>query len=211
MARVCQATIRARRNFLQYCGCAPPPAALEIVRVKPLHPAPILASMPGPWGHALYQLRTKWRLNKQEMARRAKVTPTTYGNLEMGRHTHTRNLQKVADNIGVPFEHVLIDHLSFGHGFAPSSPTESQGGRSHAHGVTFPSSATEEPNKELWAHIRNLEDTLAQYVAQQAVEHGIARERAAVPRSRKRQRPAADRSPRAQTAQRDTPARKRKP
>jgi transcriptional regulator with XRE-family HTH domain len=38
------------------------------------------------------------------------MTPTTYGKIEKGRHTHTRKLQHIADVLGVPIELVLSEH-----------------------------------------------------------------------------------------------------
>ncbi len=69
---------------------------------------PILSAMPGPWGNAIRMLRlSKPGLTQKALAKRAGMTPTTYGKIEKGRHTHTRKLQHIADVLGVPIELVL--------------------------------------------------------------------------------------------------------
>lgn len=68
---------------------------------------PILADVPGPWGAALLALRLKHRLSRKAMAKRAGMTPTTYGRLEKGGHTRTERLQAIADAFFLPLEAIL--------------------------------------------------------------------------------------------------------
>ncbi len=66
-------------------------------------------------------LRLAKRLSKQTVAKRAKMTPTTYGNIEAGKHTRTRKLQDLADVFGVPIEDVLMDRT---HEHATAAPSD---------------------------------------------------------------------------------------
>lgn len=67
--------------------------------------------MPGPWGRAIMQLRNDRNLTQRAVAKRAKMTPTTYGRIERGQHTQTRKLQDIADVFGVSIEQVLHNPL----------------------------------------------------------------------------------------------------
>jgi transcriptional regulator with XRE-family HTH domain len=64
--------------------------------------------MPGPWGKAIEQLRLAKGWTREHAAKRAKMTATTFGRLEKGRHTRTEKLQQIADAFDVPLEDVLI-------------------------------------------------------------------------------------------------------
>jgi transcriptional regulator with XRE-family HTH domain len=64
--------------------------------------------MPGPWGIAITKLRVLKGLTKEAVAKRAKMTPTTYGRIERGHHTQTRKLQDIADVFAVDIAEVLL-------------------------------------------------------------------------------------------------------
>jgi len=64
--------------------------------------------MPGPWGKAIERLRLARGWTRAKAATRAKMTATTFGRLERGRHTRTDLLQAVADAFEVPLEQVLV-------------------------------------------------------------------------------------------------------
>jgi len=64
--------------------------------------------MPGPWGKAIEGLRLSKRLARGVVAKRAKMTATTYGRIERGQHTQTRKLQDIADVFGVSIDQVLL-------------------------------------------------------------------------------------------------------
>jgi transcriptional regulator with XRE-family HTH domain len=68
--------------------------------------------MPGPWGKALERLRLSQPqpLSKKALAKRARMTPTTYGKIEKGGHTTTNKLQDLADALHVPIEAVLVSN-----------------------------------------------------------------------------------------------------
>jgi transcriptional regulator with XRE-family HTH domain len=63
--------------------------------------------MPGPWGKAIERLRLAKGWTREKAAERARMTATTFGRIEKGRHTRTEKLQKIADAFDVPIEHVL--------------------------------------------------------------------------------------------------------
>ncbi len=82
------------------------------MRANKITDEPILENMPGPWGKALERLRlSQPKLSKKALAKRARMTPTTYGHIESGGHTHTRKLQDLADALHVPIEAVLMPPL----------------------------------------------------------------------------------------------------
>lgn len=79
------------------------------MRANKIGAAHILAPMPGPWGLAITRLRLATPgLTKKAVAKRAKMTATTYGRIEKGQHTHTRKLQHIADVFSVGIEAVLM-------------------------------------------------------------------------------------------------------
>ncbi len=84
------------------------------MRVNGIGRAPILRDMPGPWGKALERLRLSQPhpLSKKALAKRARMTPTTYGKIEKGGHTTTNKLQDIADALHVPIEAVLVPNPS---------------------------------------------------------------------------------------------------
>lgn len=67
--------------------------------------------MPGPWGAAIARLRATKGWNKKQTAKRAKITPTTYGHIEGGGHTQTSKLQQIADAFRVNIEAVLMPDM----------------------------------------------------------------------------------------------------
>lgn len=78
------------------------------MRAYNLEASPILAPVPGPWGKALEALRLQHHLTKKAMAKRAKMTATTYGRIEKGGGTRTQKLQAIADAFYLPIEAVLM-------------------------------------------------------------------------------------------------------
>jgi len=75
---------------------------------------PTVEVMPGPWGKAIERLRLERGITREVAARRAKMTPTTYGRIERGQHTQTRKLQDIADVFDVPIDAVLYNSLLTG-------------------------------------------------------------------------------------------------
>ncbi len=75
---------------------------------KRLAARPILRSMPGPWGKAIERLRLAKGWTKEKAAEHSKMTPTSFGRLEKGRHTWTSKLQKIAEAFDVSIEEVLL-------------------------------------------------------------------------------------------------------
>jgi len=53
------------------------------------------------------KLRVAKGLTKESVAKRAGMTPTTYGRIERGQHTQTRKLQDIADVFSVDISEVL--------------------------------------------------------------------------------------------------------
>jgi transcriptional regulator with XRE-family HTH domain len=68
----------------------------------------ILRPMPGPWGPAIARLRLAHGLSKKVVAKRARMTATTYGRIEKGQHTQTRKLQSIAEVFSVDIADVLV-------------------------------------------------------------------------------------------------------
>lgn len=56
--------------------------------------------------HAPGARKSDW--TKQAVAKRAKMTPTTYGRIEKGGHTRTRKLRDIAEILEVPIDAVLM-------------------------------------------------------------------------------------------------------
>src|SRR5262245_45777027 len=73
-----------------------------------LQAQPILAAVPGPWGKAIERLRMARGKTRGWVAKKAGMTPTTYGRIERGHHTQTSKLQAIADTLEVPIEDVLL-------------------------------------------------------------------------------------------------------
>jgi transcriptional regulator with XRE-family HTH domain len=92
---------------LRYCAAG---SDSNYMRANKIEREPILGDMPGPWGKALERLRLSQPLplSKKALAKRAKMTPTTYGKIEKGGHTTTNKLQDIADALHVPIEAVLM-------------------------------------------------------------------------------------------------------
>lgn len=80
----------------------------KYMRDKEIEDAPILQLMPGPWGPAIARLRLARGLSQKAVAKRAKMTPTTYGRIEKGQHTQTRKLQNIAEVFSVDITEVLM-------------------------------------------------------------------------------------------------------
>lgn len=64
----------------------------------------------GPWGQAVEQLRVGKKLTRERVAKRAGLTPTTYGRIERGHHTLTSQLEALARVFEVPLARVLVPH-----------------------------------------------------------------------------------------------------
>src|SRR5947207_1485481 len=91
----------------QIFAILPPRMPGNYMRANKIGRPSILAAMPGPWGKAIEALRVGKRLTRDVVAKRAKMTPTTYGRIERGQHTQTRKLQDIADVFGVQIDEVL--------------------------------------------------------------------------------------------------------
>lgn len=78
------------------------------MRVNQIATVPILGPMPGPWGKAIFRLRAERGWNQQKAAKKARITPTTYGRIEKGGHTRTSKLQQIADAFSVDITAVLV-------------------------------------------------------------------------------------------------------
>ncbi len=170
------------------------PATSNYMRAKELKAAIIVRPMPGPWGKAIEQLRLSKRLNRETVAKRAGMTPTTYGKIEKGRHTQTRKLQDIADVFGVPIEHVL--QISSLQNFDPARNTTDSNltiPRSpHGDNRPVPPAAASDPEvRELRMQVK----VLQQQIAEIAAEHK-RRERLSSPRVRKPLRPKSSRKSR---------------
>lgn len=176
---------------------------------KDMQPAPILDPMPGPWGDAVRVLMAKKGISQRTLAKRAGLSKGAVGTIVHGRHTLTSQLQAVADYFKVGIEDLFTISSTPGHHFATRALHESQGGGSHVQGATLPHADAE--LKELRAHVHRLENKLAKLAAQQAIEHGAARERVTTPRVRKSARADTARAARTKNAHGDTPVRKSKP
>jgi DNA-binding XRE family transcriptional regulator len=132
------------------------------------------------------------RLTQKVVAKRARMTATTYGKIEKGGHTQTRKLQDIADVFGVPIEDVLqISPLHTGHGFATSLSTESSAVGSHgAQGASLSTTNAAAEVRELRAHLSLLEQQLAEVVAEQESRRRQRSERVSNAGARKPGRPA---------------------
>lgn len=156
------------------------------MRARQLPQNHILRAMPGPWGKAIEKLRVERRLKRETVAKRARMTPTTYGRIEKGRHTLTSKLQDIADVFGVPIEEVLGDANSVsraGYGLATHS-SASPGVVPHVPGVGVSAPTTTELH-ELQAQVTLLQQELASVVAEQEARRRQRGERVSTPRARK--------------------------
>lgn len=133
------------------------------MRVGEIGQTPILRPMPpGPWGKAIERLRLGKHLDRKTVARRAKMTPTTYGKIEKGGDTQTSKLRDIADVFRVPIEEVLqIPPLLTDREFG-QTPSGSHGSRAGAPVSTATSAAEIEA---LRAHVEVLQDQIAEIVA----------------------------------------------
>ena len=157
------------------------------MRAKELKAATIVRPMPGPWGKAVEQLRLSKRLNRETVAKRAGMTPTTYGKIEKGRHTQTRKLQDIADVFGVPIEQVLqissLQNFDVSRNTADSNPTIPRSPHGENRPVP-PPTASDSELRELRMQVK----VLQQQITEIAAEHK-RRERLPNPRVRKPIRP----------------------
>jgi transcriptional regulator with XRE-family HTH domain len=64
--------------------------------------------MAAPWGDAIRRLREQRKITRKQLAREAKLSVTTYGIIERGGHTQTRNLEKIAIALQVDLAEVLV-------------------------------------------------------------------------------------------------------
>lgn len=83
---------------------------------RPLGSVPILRTMPGPWGVAIRLLRAKKGWSQIKLAQKAQISQNTLGSVERGHHTLTSILQKIADELEVPIEAVLVPDGKSGFG-----------------------------------------------------------------------------------------------
>lgn len=148
---------------------------------------PILPAMPGPWGEAIRMLRARKNLLQQTVAKRAKMTATTYGKIEKGGHTQTRKLQDIAEVFGVSIDSVLHNSLlqtqeTVSDTAPVPTPKEAHGGSSvHA------SPSEQENIAGLRARVRKLEAKL-QRMASRERATPKSRRRTAAPRKSHRAR-----------------------
>lgn len=87
-------------------------AASNYMRAQQIEATSILRPMPGPWGKAIEALRVEKGITREAAAKKARMTPTSYGKIEKGGHTFTSKLRDIADAFGVPIEEVLDVRLS---------------------------------------------------------------------------------------------------
>lgn len=80
----------------------------NVMAGKQLGEKPILRRMPGPWGKAIERLRIGKGWTRAEAAAHTKISATTFGRIESGRHTLTTKLQKIADTFNVSIDEVLM-------------------------------------------------------------------------------------------------------
>jgi transcriptional regulator with XRE-family HTH domain len=64
--------------------------------------------MAAPWGEAIRRLREAKDLTRKQVAKTARMSPTTYSSIERGKHTQTRNLEKIAAALQVDLAEVLV-------------------------------------------------------------------------------------------------------
>jgi transcriptional regulator with XRE-family HTH domain len=76
--------------------------------VKQLRLSKVRRAAIGPWGDAVKRLRHAQGWTRGQAAQAARITPTTYGLVERGRHTRTSVLAAIAAAFGVPLEEVLM-------------------------------------------------------------------------------------------------------
>ena len=142
------------------------------MRSNELEVRAILAPMPGPWGKAIEALRLAKRPipTRETIAKRAKMTPTTYGRIEKGQHTQTSKLQDIADVFGVPIEQVL-QIPSLPNSATPGNTALSTSTAQADHGQHRPIPAVESAAiHELQTQVRLLQDQLARLAAERGVQ-----------------------------------------
>lgn len=140
------------------------------MRVNELEVDPILNPMPGPWAEPIKQLRLRKGLTQKTVARRARITATTYGRIEKGHHTQTQLLQRIADAHSVPIEAVL--HIQFlqKHLEFSQTPPSSLGGSGHAQAAPVLANASVVELDELRTQVHVLKNELAEIAAEQEAE-----------------------------------------
>lgn len=151
-----------------HCAAATDPS--NYMRANKIGSVPILPAMPGPWGKAIEALRVGRRLTREVVAKRAKMTPTTFGRIERGQHTQTRKLQDIADVFGVSIEKVLILPLQNPDASGNTAVFPATQG---AHGQNRPVQAlnSAETIYELYTQVQALQAQLAKIAAERAPSH----------------------------------------
>lgn len=160
------------------------------MRHKGLLSEPILDPMPGPWGRAIAHLRVERKLTQRAVAKRARMTATTYGRIERGQHTQTRKLQDIADVFGVPIDAVLRTTLQLVELSGNTALPNSQRSAPDVDHSQIPSTdpAAAAAIRELQTQIDALHKELATIVADREADHR-RRERVSTTGVRKSIRP----------------------
>lgn len=142
--------------------------------------------MPGPWGKAIEGLRLAKRLSRQRVAAKTKMTPTTYGRIEKGRHTQTRKLQDIADFFGVPIEEVLQSSPLQSMTTSPiSHPTPAIGSLHEQRDSLSTDITARHELQALQAQVNLLQAALADIAAEREVQSRRRRKRLPTARDRK--------------------------
>lgn len=181
--------------ILQVFEILTPAFSSKYMRALKLRPTPILAAMPGPWGKAIEALRVAKRLTRETVAKRAKMTATTYGRIERGRHTQTRKLQSIADVFGVSIDEVLQSRS------LPNDAFTGNTGASHStqgfHGQTRPLHEDHSAEmRELKGQVAVLQQELAKISADAEAARRRRRQRVSATSARKQRRSQNARKPR---------------
>jgi transcriptional regulator with XRE-family HTH domain len=141
------------------------------------------------------------RLTRETVAKRAGMTPTTYGKIEKGRHTQTRKLQDIADVFGVAIDDVLLisplqdlEMSRMTTDFSATNPRSPRGENRVIPPATPTATATTDSElRELWMQVRVLQEQIAEIAADRNDDHS---KRGPTPRVRKSVRPASPRKSR---------------
>lgn len=151
--------------------------------------------MPGPWGNAIELLRKAKGLTRDRAAKRAKMTPTTFGRIERGQHTQTQKLQAIADAFGVNIDEVL--HKNLLRGDVASGNTTVPLGTQVPNGPYRPVQIDPSADvAELKSQVQLLQQQLAAIVAEQEIRNRRRRKRLSAARERKQKRIKDARKPR---------------
>lgn len=171
----------------------------KYMRAKDLATDPMLNEMPGPWGRALRYLRERRNLTRKAVAKRAGMTPTTYGRIERGHHTQTQQLQDLADVFEVPIEEVLAlrpENLDRHMGTVRAQSEPATGTQLHVQGPPFQPAEQADKIRALESHVQHLSQQLAELVAEKTPTDHRSRKRVSAARPRESVRPGHARKPR---------------